>query len=261
MVGQTARPAEWIIVDDGSSDRTPEIVARYAARHPWIRLVRRTDRGKRQRGPGVVDAFYAGYAELRCDDYDAIVKFDVDLSFDAVYFEELLRRLARDPTLGVVGGSLYIFRGGRWVLDKAPADNVLGPTKVYRRACFQQIGGIVRSLGWDAIDDLKAQLRGWETHTFEDLVVLHHRPIGQRSGGFKAGLEHGRGAYFMGSHPLFILARGIYRMGRDRPPIIAGLGLLVGYFQSWVRREPRVEDPEVIAFLRRKQLKRLFPFL
>ena len=259
MISQTIPPREWIIVDDGSSDRTAEIVCIYAEQHPWIRLVSLPDRGKRQRGPGVVEAFYQGYGRLNQSDYDFIVKLDVDLSFDATYFEELLRRFAASPTLGIAGGALYIPRQGRWVLDKAPLDNVLGPTKVYRRECFEQIGGLVRSLGWDAIDDLRAQLRGWQTRTFTDLVVLHHRPIGTRSGGFGAGVEHGRGAYFMGAHPLYVLLRGIYRMVRDRPPLVAGLGLLYGYARSWLKREPRIDDAEVIALLRRKQMQRLFP--
>lgn len=259
VISQTIQPLEWIIVDDGSSDRTADIVQSYTVQCPWIRLVRLPDRGKRQRGAGVVSAFYEGYGRLEHQDYDFIVKLDVDLSFDAVYFEELFRRFAESPSLGIAGGALYIFRSGRWLLDKAPSDNVLGPTKVYRRACFEQIGGLVRSLGWDAIDELKAQLLGWQTRTFRDLVVLHHRPIGKRSGAINGGLEHGKGAYFMGSHPLFVLARGVYRMGRDRPLIIAGLGILLGYFGSWIRKEPRIDDSELIAFLRRKQLRRLFP--
>jgi len=259
VIGQTIQPLEWIIVDDGSLDRTADIAQSYTGQHPWIRLVCLPDLGKRQRGAGVVSAFYEGYERLEHQDYDFIVKLDVDLSFDAVYFEELFRRFAGSPSLGIAGGALYIFRNGRWLLDKAPLDNVLGPTKVYRRECFEQIGGLVRSLGWDAIDDLQAQLLGWQTRTFGHLVVLHHRPIGKRSGAINAGLEHGKGAYFMGSHPLFVLARGVYRMGRDRPLIIAGLGILLGYFGSWIRKEPRIDNSELIAFLRRKQLRRLFP--
>jgi len=259
VISQTVQPLEWIIVDDGSSDETADIIWSYAIRYPWIRLIRLPNRGRRQRGAGVVSAFYEGYGRLEHRDYNFIVKLDVDLSFNALYFEELFRRFAVSPSLGIAGGALYTFRHGRWLLDKAPLDTVYGPTKVYRRECFEQIGGLVRSLGWDAIDDLKAQLLGWQTRTFRDLVVLHYRPIGKRSGVIKAGLERGKGAYFMGSHPLFILARGLYRMGRDRPPVIAGLGLLLGYFGSWLKRKPRIDDAELIAFLRRKQLRRLLP--
>jgi poly-beta-1,6-N-acetyl-D-glucosamine synthase len=261
VVSQTIQPLEWIIVDDGSSDGTVDIVESYAERHSWMRLVRRSDRGKRQRGAGVIAAFYDGYDHLEHQQHDFIVKLDVDLSFDATYFEELLGRFAEFPSLGIAGGALYIFRDNCWILDKAPLDNVLGPTKVYRRTCFEQIGGLVHSLGWDAVDDLKAQLLGWQTKTFRDLVVLHHRSIGKRSGAIRAGIQHGEGAYFMGGHPLYVLARGIYRMARDRPLVVAGLGILIGYFRSWIKREPRIDDPELIALLQRKQLQRFFPFL
>lgn len=261
VVSQTVQPMEWIIVDDGSTDGTADIIESYAERHSWIRRISRLDRGKRQRGAGVVAAFYDGYEYLEHQQYDFIVKLDVDLSFEAIYFEELLKRFAERPSLGIAGGALYIFRNNQWVLDKAPLDNVLGPTKVYRRTCFEQIGGLVHSLGWDAIDDLKAQLFGWETKTFCDLVVLHHRSIGKRSGAIKAGIQHGKGAYFMGGHPLYVLARGLYRMGRDRPLVVAGLGILLGYFGSWIKRAPRVNDPELIALLQRKQFRRFFPFL
>lgn len=259
VISQTTQPLEWIIVDDGSSDRTADIVQAYTVQYPWIRLVSLPDRGKRQRGAGIIAAFCKGYERLKHEDYDFVVKLDVDLSFDAIYFEELLGRFAESPSLGIAGGGLYIFRHSRWLLDKAPLDTVGGPTKVYRRACFEQIGGLVQNLGWDGIDDLKAQLLGWQTRTFRDLVVLHHRTMGKCSGAIHAGLEKGKAAYFMGSHPLFVLARGIYRMGRDRPLIIAGLGLLLSYFGSWIKREPQIDDSELIAFLRSKQLQRLLP--
>jgi biofilm PGA synthesis N-glycosyltransferase PgaC len=261
VISQTIRPLEWIIVDDGSSDRTADIAQSYASQHPWIQVVRLPDRGRRDRGAGAVAAFYEGYECLDHRGYDFMAILDVDLSFDAIYFEELFRRFAASPSLGIAGGAVYNLRNGRWFIEKAPLDMVWGATKVYRRVCFERIGGLVRSLGWDSIDTLKAQHLGWQTRTFTNLVVLHHRPIGGRSGGITAGLEKGKADYFMGSHPLYALARGVYRMGRDKPLIIAGLGILLGYFDSWIKREPRVDDPGLIAFLHRRQLRRFFPYI
>jgi glycosyltransferase involved in cell wall biosynthesis len=260
-VNQTVPPRECILVDDGSTDGTPEIIRSFAARFPWIHSVQRTDRGVRQRGAGVVQAFYDGMAQATDPSWDFVVKLDADLAFPPFYFEELLRRFAQEPRLGIASGSMYIFRGGRWILDKAPKDRTWGPSKIYRRACFEAIGGLVPHLGWDAIDDFKAQMHGWQTRTFEDLVVLHYRPVGKRSGAFNSGVEHGRGNYFLGTHPLFIIVRGLYRMGIDRPIVVAGMGILYGYFRNWFRRTPRIEDPELIQYIQRVQLSRLCPLL
>lgn len=256
VTAQTVKPAEWIIVNDGSTDETEDIIARYAAHYSWIKLINRQDRGYRQRGPGVVDAFYEGLGRITHTDYDIVVKLDGDLSFKPNYFEELLKQFAANPGLGIASGQPYVFDGKEWVTEKPLIPCTHGPTKVYRRECFEAIGGIQRSLGWDGIDDWKARMLGWQIASFEHLRVLHHRKWGMATGNFKSKIEQGQGAYFMGYHPLYMIARGIRRMV-DRPYVIGGLLMIWGYVASWLTGYERIADPELLRYLRRTQLKLL----
>lgn len=258
LIMQTIKPVECILVDDGSTDKTPEIIRKYMGQAPWIKMVQLSDRGTRQRGAGIVHAFYQGFERLEHKDFDFIVKLDGDLVFPSFYFEELLKRFANSPRLGIACGSLYIFKGGRWILDKAPEDRTWGSMKMYRRKCFEDIKGIVPYLGWDAIDDYKAQMNGWQTKTFKDPVVLHGRPVGRRSGWFHAGVEHGHVNYNVGSHPLFVIARGIYRMFVDNPLFFSGAGIIFGYFSDLITHKPRIWDDELVRYIQKKEISRLF---
>jgi glycosyltransferase involved in cell wall biosynthesis len=255
MVAQTVKPAQWIIVNDGSTDRTEQIVSAYAAQYPWIRLINREDRGFRQRGPGVVGAFYEGFGQITHTRYDIVVKLDGDLSFEPNYFEELLNQFAANPKLGIASGQPYAFDGQEWVTEKPLIPCTHGPTKLYRRECFEAMGGIPRSLGWDGIDDWKARMLGWQIMSFEYLKVLHHRAWGAATGTFKDRVEQGQGAYFMGYHLLYMLLRCIRRMV-DRPYVVGGLLMIWGYVASWLARREQVE-PELARFVRRTQLRLL----
>ena len=255
MIQQTVRPVEWVIVNDGSTDKTAEIVATYTAKYSWIRLVNREDRGARQRGKGVVEAFYAGYETLT-QDYDFIVKLDGDLSFEATYFECLLHRFASNPRLGISGGGIYEKLDGiNWSRDSS-TDEARGPTKVYRRACFEAIGGLVPALGWDGVDSWKARSLGWEVNSFPDLKVFHYRVTGAATGSLKSRIEQGYGAHYMCYHPLFLIARGIWYMSK-RPYLIGGLAMIIGYFTARIQGQERLSDPSVIRYIHHTQLRQL----
>ncbi len=260
MCRQTIKPAEWIIVDDGSSDATPEIIARYATQYPWIKLVNREDRGARQRGKGVVEAFYAGYDTLLEQDYEFIVKLDGDLSFEPLYFECLLREFAANPRLGIAGGGVYERPDAKnWVLQTTK-DHVRGPTKVYRRACFEAIGGLMPALGWDGADEWQARAQGWEVQSFLNLKVFHHRFTGAATGAIKSRIEQGYGAHYIGYHPLYITARGIRHMF-TRPYLIGGIAMIVAYFAAWLQGREQLPDRSLINHIRRTQLKQLVGLL
>ena len=164
---QTIPPAEWVIVDDGSTDRTGDIVDHYAALLPWIRVVHRVNRGFRKSGGGVMEAFYDGYHAIQCNDWDFIVKLDGDLTLPGNYFERCFEHFETDPELGIGGGDIYHDFGGVQKLEANPKFHVRGATKIYRRACWEAIGGLWRAPGWDTIDEVKANMLGWKTYSFE----------------------------------------------------------------------------------------------
>lgn len=257
MIQQSIRPIEWMIVNDGSTDNTGIIIEGYARRHEWIRAYHRADRGFRQSGGGVVEAFNDGYGALHCSDWDFVVKLDGDLSFGADYFERCFERFDRNPHLGIGGGSIYHIIGRKQYLEPVPRFHVRGATKIYRKACWKAIGGLWIAPGWDTFDEVKANRLGWTTESFVDLRLIHHRLTGSADGLLWGGLvKNGRANYICGYHPLFMLGKCGRRIA-TRPYIIGAVGLLYGYVSGYLKRIPQVDDPETIAYLRSQQLRRL----
>jgi glycosyltransferase involved in cell wall biosynthesis len=253
---QSVTPALWIVVDDGSRDDTPRILAEYAARLPWLRVVRRDDRGARAVGPGVIEAFYAGLAGVRLADYDYVCKLDVDLDLPERYFELLMERMEAEPRLGSCSGKPWYHTAGGALVPEALGDEMsVGMTKFYRVPCFEEIGGFVRQVMWDGIDCHRSRMLGWIVQAFpeEPLRFLHLRPMGTSQKGIWTGrVRYGFGQYFMGSAPLFFVASALSRLLRY-PAVIGTAAMLWGYFGSAARRLPRYDDLEFRRFLRRYQ--------
>lgn len=260
VVAQTVKPNQWIIVDDGSTDGMAKIIRDYVDRYSWIKQVTLPVEGSRQRGARVMRVFYEGYKLLDVD-YEVIVKLDGDLSFGSDYFERLLGKFAEDSRLGITGGGCYSPVGDHWRLERVPADHVWGPTKVYRKACFDDIGGLPLVNGWDGIDEWRAQMKGWKTRSFNELIVHHLRPMGACDGKWWGGhAKEGEFAFFLGYPWLVILARSFYRGLTGRPPLVRGMGIFWGYLRSWLARKPQLDDPELVAYIRRKQMRRILFF-
>jgi hypothetical protein len=256
VVNQTVRPALWVIVDDGSTDGTPAILDEYARRYPFVRVVRRTDRGRRSVGPGVVKAFYDGYATVDPRQFEYLCKLDLDLELPPTYFAGLMRRMAAEPRLGTCSGKPY-FRtaGGRLVSEGVGDEMSAGMTKFYRRECFEQIRGFVREVMWDGIDCHRCRMLGWMACSWDEpeLRFLHLRPMGASDRGLWQGRKrHGRGQWFMGTGPLYMFASALYRSVR-RPYVVGGLGMLAGYLSGIATALPRYDDPEFRRFLRQYQ--------
>jgi glycosyltransferase involved in cell wall biosynthesis len=269
VISQTATPDLWVLVDDGSTDDTPEILEEYARRIPWIRVVRRDDRGDRKLGGGVIDAFYAGYATVDPASFEYVCKLDLDLELPPRYFERLMSRMEANPRIGACSGKAYFLPGGGdapparfpledprpLVSEKIGDDHALGMAKFYRVACFRQIGGFVRELMWDGIDSHRCRQLGWIAASFDDPEIrfVHLRPMGTSHRNWWTGrVRHGFGQYFMGTTPAFMLASAAYRMTRP-PLLVGGAAMLWGYFGSMVKRAPRYDGPEFRAFLRKYQ--------
>lgn len=257
MLSQTIKPKEWIIVDDGSEDRTVEIVKEYSEKNNWIKLMQRPDRGFAEPGRGVMDAFYTGYDNRTCNDFDFLVKLDGDISFEFYYFESLFRKFAQNPELGIAGGVCYIERKGGLQRENHPQFHVRGTSKVYRRECWEEIGGLIKHLGWDTIDEIKANYHGWKTRSFEDLKLIHHKVTGYTTGKFQWAIKCGENNHYCGYHPLFVLAKGVRRIVKRDPYLSYGLGIILGFFSCYLRKEERYGGSEIIKYLRKEQMKRL----
>lgn len=259
MVAQTLHPALWIIVDDGSTDETPEILAEYADAHDWIRVVPKPDRGHRAVGPGVIEAFYAGLDTISMEDYPYLSKLDLDLDLPPRYYEELIGRMEADPRIGTCSGKPYERRGGVLVSEKKSDDMSVGMTKIWRRTCFEAIGGLVREVMWDAIDCHKARQLGWRAISWDepDLRFEHLRPMGSSQTSIYTGRRrHGFGQYFMGTDPIYFTATAVKNMLQP-PYVLGGLATLQGFIGAWLRGEKQYDDPELRSFIRSYQRRAL----
>jgi glycosyltransferase involved in cell wall biosynthesis len=256
MVSQTVRPLQWIIVNDGSSDQTGEIINRWATEHPWIAAVHRADRGRREPGTGVVEAFYDGYRQIRTGDWEYVVKLDGDLGFAPDYFEQCFAEFERDSKLGIGGGVICHDREGELEVEGNPRFHVRGANKIYRRRCWEDIGGLFRAPGWDTIDEVKANMLGWSTRSFPELKVRHYRFTGAAKGPWSNAIKNGRGSYIAGYHPLFMLVKCMKHVA-EWPYFVNAIGLAYGYASSYFQGTPQINDKGLIRYIRAQQMRRL----
>jgi poly-beta-1,6-N-acetyl-D-glucosamine synthase len=257
VAAQSLRPALWVVVDDGSTDGTPAILKEYVRRLPYLRVVRCTDRGRRQVGPGVIEAFYAGLETVRLEDFDYLCKLDMDLHLPARYFELLMQRMESNPRIGTTSGKPWFVhpQSGALVPEICGDEMSVGMTKFYRVACFKEIGGFVRQVMWDGIDCHRARMLGWIAESFssEPVRFVHLRPQGASQKGIWTGrVRVGFGQYFMGTSPLYHLAVVVYRLPAY-PVLLGSVAMLWGYLKSWLMGLPRYDDLEFRRFLRSYQ--------
>lgn len=252
VAAQTVPPALWIIIDDGSTDQTPAILEEYASRLPYLRIIRRPDRGFRQLGSGVVDAFYAGYNTIDPYDFDFLCKLDMDVDLPPRYFELLIERMEQNPRIGTCSGKPFFRdRRGRRVSEMCGDETSVGMTKFYRTDCFRQIGGFEPALMWDGIDCHRCRMLGWIAVSWDDpqLGFEHLRPMGSSDRSWWTGrVRHGAGQYFMGTGPIYMLGSALFRMTRP-PLLIGGVAILWGYLKSFLTRRPRYKDHSFRDFL------------
>lgn len=258
VVAQTVRPLKWIIVSDGSTDGTDELVQKYCATHEWIELVRMPERTERHFA-GKVLAFNAGQARVADLPYEAIASLDADISFDEDYFAFLLAKLAEDPGLGLVGTPYNDVTGAIYDYRYVSVEDVSGACQLFRRACFEAIGGYIPVKGGaiDTIAVITARMKGWKTRTFTEKISQHHRKQGTaQRGPIQARFDEGAKDYAMGNHPVWELSRVAYQMTK-KPFVLRGLALGAGFVWSALRRVQRPVSRELVAFRRREQMQRL----
>lgn len=262
VIAQTVRPKRWVIVSDGSTDGTDGIVQELAAEHDWIELVRMPEHRDRSFA-AKANCFNAGYERLKPLSFDLVANLDADITLGPDHFEFLLARFAELPRLGVAG-TPFVEDANQparhtYAHEGANLDHVSGACQVFRRACFEAVGGYVPIRGgaidWIAVTT--ARMLGWQTRTFVERVSHHHRKIGTaESGRLEARFHYGRKAYYVGGHPLWELTRGVFQM-RTAPYVAGGVWFIAGYLWAALSRTPRPVSPNLIAFHRGEQMARL----
>lgn len=259
VVAQTILPAQWVIVDDGSTDETPQILAEYAAKYPWIKVVTRQNRGHRAVGPGVIDAFYAGYETTSPADFEYVCKLDLDLRLPPRYFEILMQRMRANPRIATCSGKAYVEEHGQLVNEGHGDETSLGMTKFYRTSAFAAMGGFVREVMWDGIDCHRCRMMGLIACSWDEpeLRFVHLRPMGSSQQSiYKGRMRHGFGQYFMGTGFLYILASAIKKIP-EKPYVLGAICMLLGWLKSALEGKPRYNDLEFRQFLQTYQWRAL----
>ena len=258
MLKQTVKPFEWIIVNDGSRDQTEKIIMELITGNQFIRYIKLEDRGFRKPGQGVVESFYEGFKRIETKNYEVLAKFDGDLDFPSNTLETIARAFREDANLGVTGGTRYERLNNHSSFKKVtvPEGFVGGPFKFYRRECFEDIGGIIRRAGWDGVDTVKANMRGWRTYEIESLKIYHLKSTGlaRGEGLVKACEKYGDVSYYMGGYLFYFLMRVAMRSFQRRS-FRFGYHMLKGYLKSKFKNQTRESD-EFRSYFKRIQLQR-----
>ena len=259
VVAQTILPQRWVILDDGSTDRTAEIAEQYVRVHPWIDLVRR-DRRQDRSFAGKAYAVNSALERMRDIEFEVVCNLDADVSFAPDYVEFILKKFSEDPKLGVAGTPFTQPGGYDSTKDSFEGNNyVAGPFQLFRRRCFEEIGGYLpnRAGGVDWIAVMTARMKGWTVRSFPDKRFHHHRPMGTAERGVLASaFSYGEKDYYLGGSPIWEAFRVTYRMTK-RPYIVEGLALLSGYTWAAIRRVKRPVSRELMLFHRRDQMAKL----
>ncbi|MFM1754135.1 MAG: hypothetical protein RLZZ236_1074 [Bacteroidota bacterium] len=255
LADQTVLPTKVIIVNDSSTDSTPEIVSDFAKKHPWISLVNKTSDAIHLPGSKVIQGFQKGLESMD-ENYDLIVKVDADLIFPPNYFETIIQHFKSDATIGMVGGFCFIEKNGEWILENlTDKDHIRGALKAYRKATFQQIGGLRAQMGWDTVDELLCKFYNWKVITDERLHVKHLKPTGANYNK-TARYKQGEAFYTLG-YGFIITAIASLKLALRKGKPFLFIDYLVGYWKAKLNKKPLLVTAEQAQFIRKYRLQKM----
>jgi glycosyltransferase involved in cell wall biosynthesis len=255
LADQTVLPTKVIVVNDNSTDSTPEIVLAFAEKNPWISLVTKTSSAIHLPGSKVIQAFQKGLESID-EDYDLIVKVDADLIFPSNYFETIIQHFESDATIGMVGGFCYIEKNGQWILENlTDKDHIRGALKTYRKAAFKQIGGLRAQMGWDTVDELLCKFHNWKVVTDESLHVKHLKPTGANYNK-TARYKQGEAFYTLG-YGFVITAIASLKLAMRKGKPFLFMDYLIGFWKAKLAKKPLLVSAEQARFIRKYRLQKM----
>ena len=253
IVNQTILPCEWIIVDDGSTDNTSNIIKKASLKYRWIRYVRNEKKDKRSPGSSVIKAFYKGYENRKINNYDIVIKLDSDLSLPVDYFEKIINKMISDPDIGICGGVCTV--NGK-VEGLTNLDHVRGAIKAYRKKCFTSIGGLVQSMGWDTVDEHNARYLGWKVCVIDSLKVEHHRKTNYEFGFFNAAYKNGKMLYTI-RMGFILLVINCVKWAFRFPYFLLSFYVFYGFIISFIFNEKKIVSKDLCKFIRNYIYKKM----
>lgn len=255
LADQTVLPSKVIVVNDNSTDSTPEIVLAFAEKYPWISLVTKNSSAVHLPGSKVIQAFQKGLESID-EDYDLIVKVDSDLIFPTNYFETIIQHFKSDSSIGMVGGFCYIEKNGEWILENlTDKDHIRGALKAYRKATFKQIGGLRAQMGWDTVDELLCKFYNWKVVTNESLHVKHLKPTGANYNK-TARYKQGESFYTLG-YGFIITAIASLKLALRKGKPLLFLDYLIGFWKAKLSKKPMLVNDEQAQFIRKYRLQKM----
>lgn len=258
VIAQELQPAKWVLVDDGSSDNSVNIIKKITKDQDWISLVQLDHKSqKRSIGAKIINAFNSGLATISINDYDIIMKLDADLILPENYIKEITRQFTKNPSIGLCGGVCGLVEKGEIKLErKTNLDHVRGALKAYRRECFQEIGGLVNRMGWDSVDEYKTRYKNWEVKVLPDLMVTHLKETNIKTGYTRASFKNGIMLYTI-RFDFPLLMTNVLKRFLWKPYIIQGLAILFGYCYAFLFREEKIIDKKLGKFIRKYRYSKI----
>ncbi|MCP3932143.1 MAG: glycosyltransferase family 2 protein [Bacteroidetes bacterium] len=257
LVQQNVLPKKLVIVDDGSTDATPQIIEQFTDKYSWIESICISKDEGYSSGGKIVKAFYSGLNTI-AESYDILAKLDADLELPKNYFEEIISLFQSDDKIGIAGGTIVFQKKGEWMYENfSDQDHIKGAFKAYRRTCFEDIKGLRYSIGWDTADELLARYYGWKIAVNPALKIKHHRPLGTETGSVKIRKRVGKGMYRLRYGFWITLISAIKAGFLNRPYLLTGLAVMYGWFSSLFTRDEFIVTKEEGTFIRKFRLQRM----